>query len=129
MKYPALLFTALLLGAATGCQDDFTDLTPQAPLPYANFWKTDADAVAASNALYGYMNNDDMFGRGFFWLINASDDMVTGRVRATAANVRNFTATGDEGDTNKMYGYSYRVIRRAQRDSEEPAGHEHRREA
>jgi hypothetical protein len=113
MKYPALLFTALLLGAATGCQDDFTDLTPQGTITYANFWKTDADAVAAANALYGYMNNDDMFGRGFFWLINASDDMVTGRVRATAANVRNFTATGDEGDTNKMYGYSYRVIRRA----------------
>ncbi len=113
MKYPAFLLAGLLLGPVAGCKDSFTDLTPQGTITNANFWRTEADAVAASNALYTYMANDDMFGRGFFWYINASDDMVTGRVRATAANVRNFTATGNEGDTNKMYGYSYRVIRRA----------------
>ncbi|OUJ74840.1 RagB/SusD family nutrient uptake outer membrane protein [Hymenobacter crusticola] len=111
-KYTTLLLAAWLLGSATSCQDDFTDLEPQGTITNANFWKSDADALAASNGLYTYMKDDDMFGRGFFWLINASDDMVTGRVRATAANVRNFTATGNEGDTNKMYGYSYRVIRR-----------------
>ncbi len=112
MKFSAYLCAALLLGMAAGCKDQFTNLTPQGTVTYANFWQSQADAVAASTALYGYMNDDDMFGRGFFWLINASDDMVTGRTRATAASTRNFTATGSEGDINKMYGYSYRVIRR-----------------
>ena len=113
MKPNTLLLAAALLATATSCKDSFTDLTPQGTITSANFWQTDADATAAANALYTYMRDDDMFGRGFFWFINASDDMVTGRVRATAANTRNFTATGGEGDINKMYGYSYRAIRRA----------------
>ncbi len=112
MKPSTLLLAAGLLATATSCKDSFTDLTPQGTITAANFWQTADDATAASNALYTYMYNDDMFGRGFFWFINASDDMVTGRTRANAFATRNFTATGNESDINKMYSYSYRVIRR-----------------
>ncbi|MGG6231473.1 RagB/SusD family nutrient uptake outer membrane protein [Tenacibaculum sp. SDUM215027] len=95
------------------CSDDFTNLEPLGSTSYENFWKTEQDALEAVNSLYYYMKDDDMFGRGFFWYINASDDMVTGRLNATADNVKNFNITGDEGYTSWMYPQSYKIIRRA----------------
>lgn len=95
---------------ASGC-DGFVDTVPKGEVTDENFWKTEEDAIAASNALYYRMNtNDNMYGRGNFWYINASDDMVTGRSDAGSAAVINFTATGDEGRVRDFYGYAYEGI-------------------
>ncbi len=95
------------------CSDDFTNLEPIGSVTVANFWKSEDDAIQASNALYNEMKAQNMFGRGFFWYLNASDDMVTGRVRTDVDNAKNFIMTGDERSFRNMYEDSYKVIRRA----------------
>lgn len=97
----------------TSCSSDFTQLDPKGNTSYENFWKNEQDAIQAANSLYEMMNDDEVFGRGFFWYINASDDMVTGRLNATADNIKNFNMTGDENYVNDIYLKSYKVIRRA----------------
>ncbi len=107
---------AAILGLAVGiesCSKSFTDLTPQGSTTVANYWKTESDAIFASNGLYEHFNDDNMFGRGLFWFVNASDDMVTGRTDANSAAVRNFTATGNESRINSMYKKFYAIIQRA----------------
>ena len=95
------------------CSSDFTELDPQGSTSYENFFKTQQDAIEASNSLYKLMDANELFGRGFFWFINASDDMVTGRLNATADNIKNFNMTGDESYVGSIYQDCYKVIRRA----------------
>ncbi|GAB4107897.1 RagB/SusD family nutrient uptake outer membrane protein [Echinicola sediminis] len=104
---------ALGLGSLSSCSDDFTNLEPLGSTSYENFFQTEQDAIEAANGLYFYMKDEDMFSRGFFWYINASDDMVTGRINSTADNIKNFNLTGEEGYAYWMYPQSYKIIRRA----------------
>ncbi|SDF20265.1 RagB/SusD family nutrient uptake outer membrane protein [Cellulophaga baltica] len=102
------------LGLANSCSEDFTEVSPLGSTSYANFWKTEQDAQEAVNSMYAYMTDQEMFSRGFFWYINASDDMVTGRIKAAADNIKDFNITGGEGSyTSTCYPNSYKVIRRA----------------
>lgn len=106
----------LLLGLTVvtqACNKSFTDLVPQGTTTDANYWKTETDAIFAANGLYEHFSDDNMFGRGLFWYVNASDDMVTGRTDAGSAAVRNFTATGAESRVNSMYKKFYQIIQRA----------------
>ena len=98
----ALLFTA--------CSDDFTEVTPQGSATGTNFWTTVDDAQDAVNAMYYPLADEEMFGRGFMWYINASDDMVTGRVKADADNIKNFKVTGDEGYAGNLFSQLYVII-------------------
>lgn len=107
-----ILLSSVVTFAMFSCSDEFTDLESEYGVTYDNFYKTEADAIKAVNAVYDYMDDEDMFARGFFWFIHASDDMVTGRSNATAERIRNFNVNGDEGYLYWMYPQSYKVIRR-----------------
>jgi hypothetical protein len=107
------LAIVVLVSLNISCSDDFTDLRPLGSTSYENYWKTEQDAIEAVNSMYYYMMDEDMFARGFMWYINASDDMVTGRINSVADNIKNFNVTGNEGYTSWMYPQSYKIIRRA----------------
>ena len=79
----------------------------------ASFWKTEADVLAAVNSMYEPLTWDDMYGRGFFWYINASDDMVTGRVKSDPDRIKNFICTGNEGYTRNIWANKFKIIKRA----------------
>lgn len=111
--YKTFLIVSICLGFLNSCSDDFTNLDPKGDVTSDNFWKTKQDAVEAANGLYYYMKDEDMFGRGFFWYIHASDDMVTGRTNGKATRIRNFITKGTESYTYWMYPQSYKIIRRA----------------
>ncbi|SFU40015.1 Starch-binding associating with outer membrane [Pustulibacterium marinum] len=114
IKLTSLAATALLsLAVFNSCSEDFTSVTPKGSTSYANYWKTEQDAVQAVNSMYNEMKSEELFSRGFFWYINASDDLITGRIKADADNIKNFVCTGDEGYTSYMYPAGFRVIRRA----------------
>lgn len=102
-----------LTSVLVSCSDSFTDLEPIGSSTYSNYWQTDQDAEQAANALYAYMQGEEMFSRGFFWYINASDDMVTGRTKAAADNIKNFVTDGNDGYSYDVYSHCYAVIRRA----------------
>lgn len=95
------------------------DVQPEGTPTEASFWKTENDLVTGANAMYKPLYDSEFYGRGFFWFINASDDMVTGRAKSEADNAKNFSsnyiAAGDlETQWNKRYtviGIANRVIR------------------
>jgi hypothetical protein len=107
------ILSILVLGGIVSCSDDFTELVPKGGATESTYWQNESDALAGANALYYYMKDEDMFSRGFMWYINASDDMITGRVNGKADAAVNFNLSGDESYFNWMYPQSYKIIRRA----------------
>lgn len=95
------------------------DVQPEGTPTEASFWKTENDLITGANAMYKPLSDSEFYGRGLFWFINASDDMVTGRSKSEADNAKNFSsnyiAAGDlETQWNKRYnviGVANRVIR------------------
>ncbi|PWN69822.1 RagB/SusD family nutrient uptake outer membrane protein [Chryseobacterium phosphatilyticum] len=112
-----LLITGLSISALS-CTNEL-DIQPEGTPTEASFWKTENDLITGANAMYKPLSDSEFYGRGFFWFINASDDMVTGRSKSEADNVKNFSsnyiAAGDlETQWNKRYtviGVANRVIR------------------
>ncbi len=111
------LFYLLIAGLTTitisSCQKQL-DITPEGAASKGNFWKTSSDALKGANAMYELYDNENFYGRGFFWFINASDDMITGRVKAQGDNVRDFNSAYIGGDyTEDQWKMRYSTIKRA----------------
>jgi hypothetical protein len=90
------------------------DITPEGAPTTGNFWQTAADATAGANAMYDQFDDENFYGRGYWWFINASDDMVTGRVKAEGDNIKNFNSSFIGGSyTESQWKMRYIVIKRA----------------
>jgi starch-binding outer membrane protein, SusD/RagB family len=105
--YGAMLASMLV---ATSC-DDMLDVTPQGTPSDTNFWRNETDAISGINGVYAEYSNDDMYGRGFFWLSNGSDDIGT-KPRAFSENVKAFKVTGNESETKNIWALHYRTMKR-----------------
>lgn len=98
---------------AVSCSREL-DIVQQGSPSQATFWKDEADLVAAANAMYEPFDQEEFYGRGFFWFINASDDMVTARVNGQADNIKNFNkAYVGGGYTESQWQFRYATIKRA----------------
>ncbi|WP_267406853.1 MULTISPECIES: RagB/SusD family nutrient uptake outer membrane protein [unclassified Chryseobacterium] len=119
MKYFNKIIIATGLAATLLSCTSELDVQPEGTPTEASFWKTENDLITGANAMYKPLFDSEFYGRGLFWFINASDDMVTGRARSEADNAKNFSsnyiAAGDlETQWNKRYsviGVANRVIR------------------
>ncbi|WP_131536567.1 RagB/SusD family nutrient uptake outer membrane protein [Pedobacter nototheniae] len=90
------------------------NIEPEGSPSAQNFWKTKEDALKAEGGMYEKYNEEDYYGRGMFWFINASDDMVTGRNKPEADNIKNFNRTYIGGGyTEGQWAMRYAVIKRA----------------
>ena len=90
------------------------DITPEGSPSAQNFWKTKEDAIKAEAGMYELYNAEDFYGRGMFWFINASDDMVTGRNKPEADNIKNFNRSYIGGGyTESQWSMRYAIIKRA----------------
>ncbi|QHS61024.1 RagB/SusD family nutrient uptake outer membrane protein [Chitinophaga agri] len=90
------------------------DIVPEGAPTTGNFWQTQTDAVAGANAMYSMFDDENFYGRGYWWFINASDDMVTGRVKAEGDNIKNFNSSFIGGSyTEGQWKQRYIVIKRA----------------
>ncbi|MGL4851387.1 MAG: RagB/SusD family nutrient uptake outer membrane protein, partial [Phocaeicola sp.] len=101
---------ALLL--SLGSCDDFLTHTQQGEPSVDNFWKVEADAIAAANGLYFWTATEGITGRGFMWYENCSDDMVTGRPQAGGANIKNFILDNTR-DVKRNWPVMYQLIKKA----------------
>jgi hypothetical protein len=113
--YIYTLIGAIVMFITSSCSDSFTDVDPLVGIPEDVFQSslTQDDIESILTTMYNYMSEEEMFGRGFMWYINASDDMVTGRTKAAAAHFKNFQPTGDEGYASTMFNTCYKGIRSA----------------
>lgn len=90
------------------------DIIPEGAPTSGNFWQTETDAISGANAMYNLFDDEDFYGRGYWWFINASDDMVTGRVKAEGDNIKNFNSSFIGGSyTEGQWKMRYIVIKRA----------------
>lgn len=113
-----ILLASAIFVTFLSCTDEL-NTQPEGTPTEASFWKTENDLITGANAMYGPLSGSEFYGRGLFWFINASDDMVTGRARSESDNIKNFSsnyiAAGDmESQWNKRYsviGVANRVIR------------------
>lgn len=96
--------------SVVGCESEL-DQVPQGAPSSGNFWKTPADAKSGLNAIYALYNDDNMYGRGFFWLNNASDDIGT-KTRQNAERIKNFIVDGSESDTKDIWRIHYEIMKR-----------------
>ncbi len=106
-----ILVAALLI--LSGCTKKL-DITPEGTPVSGNFWQTTSDAVKGANSMYDQFDDEEFYGRGFMWFINASDDMITGRGNAKAENVKNFNpATSTVSYLVEQWKMRYIVIKRS----------------
>lgn len=90
------------------------DISPEGSPSSQNYWKTEQDAIKAEAGMYEKYNEEDYYGRGMFWFINASDDMVTGRNKPEADNIKNFNRSYIGGGyTETQWSMRYAIIKRA----------------
>ncbi|PTS94353.1 RagB/SusD family nutrient uptake outer membrane protein [Pedobacter sp. HMWF019] len=109
IKYMTIGALALL----SSCSKQL-DITPEGAPSAGNFWKTKEDAIKAEAGMYEKYNDEDYYGRGMFWFINASDDMVTGRNKPEADNIKNFNRNYIGGGyTESQWSMRYATIKRA----------------
>jgi starch-binding outer membrane protein, SusD/RagB family len=108
-KFIYFIATALVMLVAS-C-DDFLNYKMKGEPSTENFWNTESDANRAADGLYFWSTTEGIVGRGFMWYNNASDDMVTGRSKGYADNIKNFIA--DNGsDASKNWPIMYQLIKR-----------------
>lgn len=114
IRYCYILFASLVVGSVlSGCSKQL-DITPQGEPSKGNFWRTHEDALKGVNAMYRNFDEEEFYGRGLMWYINASDDMVTGRSNGQAENIRNFnSAAVSAGYTSDQWSMRYATIKSA----------------
>ena len=106
----------ILIGSGsltTSCADsDFLNHEP-----YANgdtnkdFYKDPNNLRLAVDALNRFTSEEGTTGRGYMWMENASDNCITGRNQAEAAQIKNFTMDASNGrDWNENWDRLYQVI-------------------
>lgn len=101
-------------GALLGACSKQLDITPEGAPSAQNFWKTSQDAIKGQAGMYTNYNQEDFYGRGIFWFINASDDMVTGRNKPEGDNIKDFNRSYIGGGyTESQWSMRYATIKSA----------------
>lgn len=107
------IFIAFLFLSISSCKKNWIDTKPNGSPTTAFFWKSEDDIIKATAALYVPMRYESTWGRDLFWVQNASDDLVVGRTKADAENIKNFIPTGREGYLRNGWDDLYTMINRA----------------
>ena len=116
MKISNLKYWAFSLTICTvlGSCNDFLEHDPYGLQGSVNFWKTEKDVESALNAFHAFTYEEGITGRGFMWFENCSDNLVTGRPQAEAAQIKNFQMSAANGrDAKDTWPAMYQLIAKA----------------
>lgn len=112
IKYITAL--TLLLGVSLSSCNDFLEFEPYGLQGSVNFWKTESDVEKALNAFHEFTYKEGVTGRGLMWFENCSDNLVTGRPQAEAAQIKNFQMSASNGrDAKDNWPLMYQLIAKA----------------
>ena len=109
-KYISLIAVAGML-SFTSCSD-FLDVKNEGAPATDSYFSNDQQAIDAIDALYAYVQQENVFGREFYWEQGGGQDVVWGRSRgyATLATLK---YSGDESPLTTTYREFYKTIARA----------------
>lgn len=115
--YKSFALLALLILSATNCQKDFLDRRPPGELTFEEFFKTEAQAVEATNAVYEQYRSFDLCALPFIACTDVlSDDSDKGSTANDAplmSDLDNFTMDATNPFIFPVYRGHYRTIARA----------------
>ncbi|TDQ07110.1 RagB/SusD family nutrient uptake outer membrane protein [Pedobacter metabolipauper] len=97
MKLKYILALLPFIAGLNSCKESWVDTKPNGAPTDAYFWKTEEDIQKAVATIYVPMRYESTWGRDLFWVQNASDDLIVGRVKADGENIKNFIPSGREG--------------------------------
>ncbi|WP_295122958.1 RagB/SusD family nutrient uptake outer membrane protein [uncultured Chitinophaga sp.] len=112
MKQQLFYILAITVGLSA-CSKNWVDTKPTGEPTTAFFWKSDEDLEKATAALYVPMRYESTWGRDLFWIQDASDDLVVGRVKADGENIKNFIPSGREGYLTGGWNDLYWMLNKA----------------
>jgi hypothetical protein len=108
-----ILCCVIVLAFNSGCTKNWVDAKPNGAPTTAFFWQSDEDLEKAIASVYVPMRYESTWGRDLFWVQDASDDLIVGRVKADAENIKNFIPTGREGYLSSGWNDLYWLINKA----------------
>ncbi|MBC7446431.1 MAG: RagB/SusD family nutrient uptake outer membrane protein [Hymenobacteraceae bacterium] len=108
----------LVLGLLGGCGEEYLEVTPRDSITDANFYKTDADAIQATNAVYselgkGGQYNYALWGIGEIMSDNSTTGGGGGGDGFEEQQLDNFNIPANNLMTSRLWGGSYVAIGRA----------------
>lgn len=111
MNLKTIAFATILSTTIYGCGLEYEPYGLQGSV---NFWKTESDLNKALNAFHAFTYSEGITGRGFMWFENCSDNLVTGRPNAEAAQIKNFQMSAANGrDAKDNWASMYQLIAKA----------------
>lgn len=112
-KYKGIAFSILLGFSVSGCSE-FLEHEPYGLQGSVNFWKTESDVQKALDAFHEFTYKEGVTGRGLMWFENCSDNLVTGRPQAEAAQIKNFQMSAANGrDAMDNWPYMFQLNAKA----------------
>ena len=112
-KINYILILTVLATVMSACGEKWVDTKPNGAPTTAYFWQSDNDVKIATAALYVTMRNESTWGRDLFWIQDASDDLIVGRPKADAENIKNFIPSGREGYLTSGWNDLYNTLNKA----------------
>ena len=110
-KYITLLIVVLF--GLISCEDFLVE-EPQGEPTNANFWKTEADVISATTALYIFNDFQGIYGRGMnLYSLVPSDDFVVGKPKSQIEEIKDFITSGNGSYTRDIWPMHFIVVKRA----------------
>lgn len=113
MKKIYVLAGWIFLMAVTSCNDDLLDSTPYGQVTSQQFWRNGDDVVAATNAIYAPLLNEDGFAHTEYTFDNCSDDMNRAGDHSDETALEMFTFDAANSHILATWSTKYEVISRA----------------
>ncbi len=112
MKYTIYLYGILLISLAS-CSKDFLDTSPYGQSTSDQFWRNADDAVAAANALYEPLDDEDFYGHTEQTFEICSDDFWRAGDHGEDQAIEEFTFDASNAQLRFSYSRKYEIINRA----------------
>jgi hypothetical protein len=113
MKKIHILAGWIFLATVTSCNDDLLESTPYGQVTSQQYWRNGDDVIAATNAIYAPLLNEDGFAHTEYTFDNCSDDMNRAGDHSDETALEMFTFDASNSHILATWSTKYEVISRA----------------
>lgn len=113
MKNYAYLVSLTMLVLTTSCEEDFLETEAFGQPTSDQFWRNGDDAIAAANALYEPLIDEEFYGHSEQTFEIASDDFWRAGDHGEDQAIEDLTFDADNSQLRHSYKFKYEIINRA----------------
>lgn len=108
-----IFFIILIMSALAGCKEEFLESTPYGQSTSATFWRNSSDALAAANAMYEPLRDEEFYGHSEQTFEICSDDFWRAGDHGEDQAIEEFTFDPDNSQLSHSYRLKYEIVSRA----------------